>query len=94
VYHALTPETRSTTHYFFAFARTFARSDEVLTNGLREGLRFVVAQDRSALEAVEENLQLLDQAPTEISCRSDAGAIRGRRLIEKLIAAETSPAAK
>jgi phenylpropionate dioxygenase-like ring-hydroxylating dioxygenase large terminal subunit len=94
VYHALTPATRSTTHYFFAFARTFARSDEALTNGLREGLRFVVGQDRSALEAVEENLQLLDQSPTEISCRSDAGAIRGRRLMEKLIAAETSPATK
>jgi vanillate O-demethylase monooxygenase subunit len=94
VYHALTPETDSTTHYFFAFARTFARSNETLTDRLREGLRFVVGQDRSALEALEQNLQLLDHEPTEVLCRSDAGAIRGRRLMEELIAAETSTPSK
>jgi phenylpropionate dioxygenase-like ring-hydroxylating dioxygenase large terminal subunit len=88
VYHALTPETQSTTHYFFAFARTFAKGDQAFTDHLREGLFFVVNQDREALNALEENLALESDLPREFSCRSDAGVLRGRRHLESLIAAE------
>lgn len=85
VYHALTPESRHTTHYYFAFARSFALQDQTLTSRLREGLRFVVGQDCGALEALEENLQLLNETPREVSCRNDAGTLRGRRILEKMI---------
>jgi hypothetical protein len=51
----------------------------------REGLQFVVGQDCGALEALEENLQLLNETPREVSCRNDAGTLRGRRIVEKMI---------
>ena len=88
VYHALTPESRNTTHYYFAFSRTFARDDQAFTEGIRAGLRSVVTQDRDALEALEQNIQLVNGFPAEFSCRSDAGAIRGRRFMERMIAEE------
>jgi len=55
---------------------------------MRAGLRSVVTQDRDALEALEQNIQLVNGFPAEFSCRSDAGAIRGRRFMERMIAEE------
>jgi vanillate O-demethylase monooxygenase subunit len=89
VYHGLTPETRHSTHYFFAFARTFAKGNEAVTNGMRDGLRFVISQDGEALNAQEQNISLDTKMPQEFSCRSDVGVLRGRRHMEALIARET-----
>jgi vanillate O-demethylase monooxygenase subunit len=88
--HLMTPETETTTHYFWANARDFRRDDDVLHQALGDGLRYAFEQqDKPMIEAVQDNMDGEDfwkLRPVILAC--DAGAIRARRVLRKLIADE------
>ena len=92
--HLMTPETESTTHYFWATARDFRRDDAQLHEALGDGLRYAFEhQDKPMIEAVEDNMDGGDfwaLRPVVIAC--DAGAIRARHLLRKLISEEQAAA--
>ena len=89
--NTITPETDKTCHYFWAFARNYCLSEQRLTHELREGVSSIFREDELILEAQQ---QAVDDRPGHrfYNLNIDAGSMWARKLIDKMIAAET-PAA-
>lgn len=88
--HILTPETPTTTHYFFAHSRDFrvgdAEMDEAIAHWQRVGFG---EQDRPMLEAVQTAMgttDLMSLKPVLLSI--DTAAVRARRVVKQLLSEE------
>lgn len=91
VYHAITPATKHTAHYFFALGRDFATEDEGLTQAMMAGIMPTIEEDMFATQEIERIIQGLGEAPPEILIRADATCVQGRRLFEAMIRREKDP---
>ncbi len=87
VHHVVTPATKSTTNYFVAWSRTFARGDQSVTDTMNKVFEIAIDQDVDATESIERMIQSME-APKELLVKADEHSIRGRRWMEKMIAAE------
>jgi hypothetical protein len=87
VFHVPTPETPTTTHYFWGFTRSFGQGDAELTAFLHAGWRAGVLED---IDAIEANERMLDFGPEQhdLSAKADAGSLQSRRMVEAMILAE------
>jgi vanillate O-demethylase monooxygenase subunit len=87
VLNTITPETETTCHYFWAFARNYMTMEQRLTHELREGVARIFREDELILEAQQ---RAIDARPgrTFNNLNIDAGSLWARRLIDGLIAAE------
>ena len=91
VLNTITPETDGTCHYFWAFARNYRLGEQVLTHQLREGVSTIFREDELILEAQQKAIE--EHPEREFyNLNIDAGAMWSRRLIDRMIDAET-PAA-
>ncbi len=90
VLNTITPETDTTCHYFWAFARNYELGDQRLTHELREGVATIFREDEVVLEAQQ---QAIDEHPgySFYNLNIDAGSMWARKLIDKMIAAEAPP---
>jgi vanillate O-demethylase monooxygenase subunit len=88
VLHAPTPETSRSTHYFWAFSRTFGADDDALTQRFRVFLQEVLDQDKRAIEAQEQAIPEDANSLDDRSAASDVGALKGRHLLEELMQRE------
>ncbi len=84
--HLLTPETETSTHYFWAAARQFALDDDAFDVGLRKSIEHAfINEDKPILEDIQANLKgaRFEQmrAPT---LSFDIGAMRARRILAEL----------
>ncbi len=86
VVYAITPETESSTHDFWAVARDFALDDEGVSDFLRENNCTVVLQDVEALDVLEKVLTGEPAGYQELSINIDTGGLAARRLIARLAA--------
>lgn len=93
VLHGITPETPTTTHYFWAFCRNFRIDDDALTQRMKAYITDTVAQDKVGMAACEDMVAHGIPAAPEIHATADRAAIQGRRMIERLIEAESGGAA-
>jgi vanillate O-demethylase monooxygenase subunit len=94
VLNLLTPETETSTHYFWAVVRQFKLDDQELTDYIREGISRTFDQDKDILEAQQRTIGPdPDQVVFPVSIRVDAGPIQGRKLVQAMIARETAGAA-
>lgn len=89
--HLLTPETESTTHYFWAMARDFKLDDEALSKQLLEvGVSIFNSEDKPMIEAQQlamgDTDDLLSLKPVLLS--TDAPSVRARRIVLRLIGEE------
>lgn len=91
-FHAMTPETESTTHYFFASSRNYRMDDGAYNDAKMEGmLEAFTEEDKPVIEAQYREMggeDFWDLEPVLLS--SDAGGLRVRRLLERLIQQEQS----
>jgi len=87
-FHAITPETRHSTHYFNGISRNFAIENDSLSQMMLAQSAAVISEDIRALGILERQLQLEGDAQSEISVVSDAGALRVRRILAAQIQAE------
>ena len=88
--HGVTPETPTTTLYFWAFARNF-RLDPEFTKTFHAMVSIAVTEDVDALQSIEALLDDRLVEPVErISTRADMGALRGRRMVGVQIENETA----
>jgi len=87
--HGITPETATSAHYFWGYARNFALDDEAMTEVLRDGARATFAEDVEILAHQQAAIDREVEAP-EIDINGDAGALLARRITEELLAAEAS----
>jgi phenylpropionate dioxygenase-like ring-hydroxylating dioxygenase large terminal subunit len=87
VLNTITPETESSCHYFWAFARNYRLDQQRLTNELRDGVERIFNEDVTVLEAQQK---AIDEHPDHVfyNLNIDAGAMWARRAIEGMVAVE------
>lgn len=90
VLNAITPETETTSWYFYAFCRNFSVGDTGLNDLLRESLGRVLDEDDVALAMQQERMATRPAAVADVLIAQDAGVAKARRLMSKLVAAEAS----
>jgi vanillate O-demethylase monooxygenase subunit len=85
--HGITPETPTTAHYFWGYARNFALDDSDLTEVLRQGAHATFEED---VEILAHQQRAIDHQPdaSTIDINGDAGALLARRITRELAAAE------
>ena len=91
VLNTITPETESTCHYFWAFARNYCLGEQRLTHELREGVATIFREDELILEAQQ---QAIAEHPGYrfYNLNIDAGSMWARRLIDRMIESESGAA--
>jgi phenylpropionate dioxygenase-like ring-hydroxylating dioxygenase large terminal subunit len=87
VLHVTTPETPTTSHYFWGWTRSFGIGDETLTENMTAMLYNVFMEDKVAIELQE--LAIVDgEERGDFSAAADAPALRGRHMLEAMMDAE------
>ena len=89
VINLMTPETASSTHYFWAFARNFRLDEPGVTEFLRANVGRTFDEDKDMLEGQQRNLGGAAEPVFQLTVKADAGPTQGRRLLASLIEAET-----
>jgi phenylpropionate dioxygenase-like ring-hydroxylating dioxygenase large terminal subunit len=89
VVYALTPETETTTHDFWAVARDFALKDAGVSEFLAVNNRTVVLQDVACLDELEQILARDEGGYQELSINIDTGGLAARRLMDRLVESGT-----
>jgi vanillate O-demethylase monooxygenase subunit len=84
---AITPETETSTHYFFMQAHGFQTDDAVITESIEQSQRAAFAEDKLILEAQQ---QMIDNSPASpmVNIVADKALMQYRRLVDELIALE------
>ena len=93
VLNTITPETDGSCHYFWAFARNYCLNEQRITHELREGVAGIFGEDERILEAQQ---RAIDDHPGYrfYNLNIDAGSMWARRLIDRMVAAESPAAAR
>jgi phenylpropionate dioxygenase-like ring-hydroxylating dioxygenase large terminal subunit len=86
IMYAITPETKRSTHDFWAVSRDFATGEAWVTETMARIQDAIVAEDVAALEALEQDYP--EGRVPEVSINIDRGALQARRLIHDLIRAQ------
>jgi vanillate O-demethylase monooxygenase subunit len=89
--HLLTPETETTTHYFWAMARDFKLSDEALSKQLLEiGVNIFNNEDKPMIEAQQVAIGNSDDllALKPVLLATDSPSVRARRIVLRLLREE------
>ena len=82
-----TPETETTTHYFYAHARQFGLDDEAVEDAYKNQFTQVFLEDKVVLEAQQRAMALSPDAPL-VDINTDAPSIATRGMLSELIAKE------
>jgi phenylpropionate dioxygenase-like ring-hydroxylating dioxygenase large terminal subunit len=88
IMYAITPETKRSTHDFWAVSRDFAIDQSWVTQTMARIQDAVVDEDVVALEALEADYP--EGRVPEVSINIDRGALQARRLIHELIRAQAA----
>lgn len=89
VLNTITPETDTTAHYIWSFCRNYRLGEQGITQKFRAGVRGVFREDELIVEAQQQ--AILDHPEREFyNLNIDAGAMWARKMIDRMIAAETS----
>jgi vanillate O-demethylase monooxygenase subunit len=86
VLHVVTPETPTTSHYFWGWTRSFGLGDDELSKNMSAMLYNVFLEDKEAIELQE--LAIVEEERNDFSAAADAPALRGRHLLETMMDAE------
>jgi len=81
--NAVTPETESTSHYFWGQAHDWDIHNPATTDMLVEQIRTAFLEDVAVFEAQQRNMSLLPNAP-QIDINADNGLIQARRILERI----------
>lgn len=87
-----TPETETSTHYFWSGARTRTGRHPEPHEQLRRSLETTFAEDKIVVEAQQAALQRHPDAPL-VMIASDAGLVQARRAVTAMLDAEQAPTA-
>lgn len=93
-HHIMTPESATTTHYFFATRRNWLVEDAELNRMKLDGtVAAFTLEDKPIIEAVQREMGTSDLwSLNPVLLSSDPGAVRARRKLTSLIAKERSTA--
>src|SRR6266851_5152498 len=91
--NAITPETETTSHYFWGQAHNFDVKNPKTTDMLIEQIRTAFLEDVAVFEAQQRNLLMIPNPP-QTDINADAGVIQARRILDRLYDEEQAAAAK
>lgn len=86
--NAITPETEATSHYFWAQAQDFASDDPSITELDFHLVHTAFQEDLAIIKGQQANIDLLPDAP-RLDLAADRAGIQARRIVEKLVRAES-----
>jgi phenylpropionate dioxygenase-like ring-hydroxylating dioxygenase large terminal subunit len=91
--HLVTPETETSCHYMFGFARNFKLQDEAMSKLLYEGSKTTFMEDLEVLELQQQNV---DGGSIDgmVDIQNDAAQLQMRRMMRQLMAEEGRIAAE
>ena len=85
--NALTPETETSTHYFWGQAQSFKPEDAAYTAKVCEQIGIAFAEDKVILEAQQRSIGQYPGAPT-IDINTDGPHIYARKIMDRLLREE------
>ena len=85
----LTPETETTTHYFFQQSHLANQGDDSITQKIYESLLVAFEEDRRMITAQARNIAL-DPDAAMLPLAMDAALTQYRRIVERALQAERS----
>jgi len=88
VLHLLTPESPTSTHYFWAFVRNYRLDDAELTEGIRKASSATFDEDKDVLETQQHQMQRLNIPVPQVAIKLDEAPIRAKRLLEQRLKQE------
>jgi phenylpropionate dioxygenase-like ring-hydroxylating dioxygenase large terminal subunit len=90
--HVMTPETATSTHYFWANCRNYRRDDQALTQAIQAGFEAAFENEDKPMIAAQAAMMGDDDfwSLNPVLLAGDAGGVRARRLLAKLIADEAA----
>lgn len=81
--NAITPETETTSHYFWAQAHDFDVKNAETTNKIFAEIERAFFEDVEVLSAQQHNLDLIPDRP-QVDISADAGLIQARRILGRM----------
>lgn len=87
VCHGITPESESSTHYFWALSHEFQADEPDLVEFYRQQ-HSVNGEDRAVFEAQQSMLERTPNAPS-VSFKYDHGPVQARKIMERLMEMES-----
>jgi phenylpropionate dioxygenase-like ring-hydroxylating dioxygenase large terminal subunit len=90
--NAITPETETTSHYFWGQAHDFDVNNKALTQRIFEQIQTAFLEDVAVFTAQQRNIELHPTAP-QVDINADTGVIQARRIIDRLREDERAAAA-
>lgn len=90
VLHLLTPETESSTHYFWAFVRNYKIEDQEMTESIQKAISATFDQDKELLELQQKQMEERGQQVPLVAIKLDQAPIQARRLLEQRLADEAA----
>ena len=89
--NAITPESDSTTHYFWAQAHDFGLDDPSMTELLYRQVHTAFSEDLDVIEAQQKNLTAFgERLPPAVDFTQDAGGLQARRIVDDILSHEAS----
>ena len=81
--NAITPETETTSHYFWGQAHDFDVKNTDLTNRIFDQVQMAFFEDVAVFSAQQRTMEIMPDAP-QFDIAADAGAIAARRILSRL----------
>jgi phenylpropionate dioxygenase-like ring-hydroxylating dioxygenase large terminal subunit len=88
IIHAVTPATKTSCHYWFAVGHNWSHLPDAFTTMFATQLAPGIEEDAVATALIEKFIEHAGGRPSEILLKADHVAVRGRRLMERMIRAE------
>lgn len=88
--NSITPVDDKSCRYYWTITRCFAQDDEALTELIHKSIYATFMEDVEILEQQQLMIQTDRPDRQEIGVRADAGSIAARRVLDRLIRAESS----
>jgi len=85
--NAMTPETETTTHYFYGQAHDFDIHNPTTTEMVMDQITTAFLEDQAVFEAQQANMLQVPNAP-QIDISADTGVLQARRILDRLHAEE------
>lgn len=90
VLDALTPETESSTNYFWAVARNFRLDDEKFHDWWHDAVCSIFQEDRAVLEAQQASIETDRSGMRVVDVKIDSGTVLAHQVVDELIAREAA----
>ena len=91
--NAITPETETTTHYFWAQAHNFQIDDPTVTELVYRQVHTAFLEDLAVIGSQQNNLTAFEKnLPEQVDFNQDAGGLQARRIITRILEEEADVA--